>query len=60
VYYLGICLEEIRKTTEILTQGSRCPGQDTNRAPCEYKSEAAPLEPAGSVIGVNNDVYLLC
>jgi hypothetical protein len=39
----SIFLEELRKTSKNLSQDSRCPDQDTNRAPTEYKSRALPL-----------------
>jgi hypothetical protein len=44
-YYLGIRLEELRKTTGNISQESRCPGRDSNQVPPEHKSDALPLEP---------------
>jgi hypothetical protein len=35
-YYSRICLEELRKITQNLSQNNRCVGQDSNRAPPEY------------------------
>jgi hypothetical protein len=37
-YYSGICLEELRKTTNTLSQGSRSLGRDLNSRPPEYKA----------------------
>jgi hypothetical protein len=39
----GICLGTLRTTTEDLSQGRRCCGRDSNRAPPEYESRALPL-----------------
>lgn len=39
-YYPEICLAGLKKTTQNLTQDSRYPGRDSNRAPLEYKSVA--------------------
>jgi hypothetical protein len=36
--YPGICLEDLRKTTEYLNQNSRFPGQDLNPEPPEYEA----------------------
>lgn len=38
--YLGICLEELRRTTENLNRDSRYPGRVSNRLPPEYKTIA--------------------
>jgi hypothetical protein len=42
-YYLGIWLEELRKTLKELSQDSRYPGTDSNQAPREYKSSDLKL-----------------
>jgi hypothetical protein len=42
-YYLGICLEGLRKHTERINQDIRCPGRDSKRAPLEYMCRALPL-----------------
>jgi hypothetical protein len=55
VYYLGIYLEELRKTTENISHHGRCPGQASERL--ANTSEAITLELAGSVIDVNNDIH---
>jgi hypothetical protein len=36
-------MERPRKIARNLSQDSRCPGRDSNRAPPEYKSRALPL-----------------
>ena len=51
----GISLEALRKTTKIVSQDSRCPGQNSNRAPTEHKSEAPPLQPS-CLVFVCNDI----
>jgi hypothetical protein len=33
-----ICLEELRKTTEVFSRDGRWPGRGSNKAPAEYKS----------------------
>lgn len=38
-YYLGICLEGLRKAIKELTQDSRPPERDLNLGPPEYKSQ---------------------
>jgi hypothetical protein len=43
-YYSGISLEELKKITEILSQGNRYPDMDSNRTPPEYKSTSLPLD----------------
>jgi hypothetical protein len=50
-YYLGNCLEDLRKTTSTkdISQDSRCRGRDSNRSPPEYKAKALPLQPTFSV-----------
>jgi hypothetical protein len=40
----GIFVERLRKPTRNLSQYSRCPGRDSNRAPPEYKSRALHLD----------------
>jgi hypothetical protein len=42
-YYPRIFLEELRKTTEDLSQGSRSPDLEANQSLPDYKSEAPPL-----------------
>jgi hypothetical protein len=37
-YHSGICLQELKKTTEIISQDRRFPARDSNRAPPEYNS----------------------
>lgn len=48
-FYPLIHLERLRNTTKDLSQGSWCPGQDSNKAPSEYKSGVLPPEPTYSV-----------
>jgi hypothetical protein len=43
--YLPGGIEESHKETK----NNWCPGQDSNQAPCRYKSETFVLEPASSV-----------
>lgn len=38
--YTSICEEGLKKTTKPLSRDSCCPGQDSNRTPPEYNSEA--------------------
>jgi hypothetical protein len=38
-YYLGICLEGLRKATESLSQDSRLLGRDLNPEPSDYEAE---------------------
>lgn len=40
----SIRLKGLCKITEALSQDHRCPGQDTNRTPSEYRSELLPFE----------------
>jgi hypothetical protein len=37
MYYRGICLEELRRTQNHLSQGSWCPVRNSNAAPPKYK-----------------------
>jgi hypothetical protein len=37
-YYLGICVEGLRQTTEKLIQASRSPGRDLNPGCPEYEA----------------------
>jgi hypothetical protein len=43
-YYPGTSWEWLRKTTKILSQGSRCPDLYSNRTSPEYKCGALPLD----------------
>jgi hypothetical protein len=52
-YYSDNCLERLGKITKILSQRSRCPVGDLNRAPPQYKSSGLPAERCISW-------YLLC
>jgi hypothetical protein len=45
VYYPGLWLVGLIRTTENLSQNSRRPDRDSNRARPEHKSEGLPLEP---------------
>jgi hypothetical protein len=46
---LSIRLEVLRKSTNILSQDSRCPSRDSDQARHKYKSESLSLRPALSV-----------
>jgi hypothetical protein len=48
-YYLGICLEGLRKITKYLSQDSRSPGRHLNRGPAEYEAAALTTRPQHSV-----------
>jgi hypothetical protein len=48
-YYLGICLEGLRKTTKNLSQVSRSPGRDLNPGPPEYEAGVLTTRPRRSV-----------
>jgi hypothetical protein len=43
IYYPGICLEELRKITNYLSEESRCPDQDSKQDSREYISEVLRL-----------------
>jgi hypothetical protein len=45
-HYPGIYLKGVRKTTEKLSQDSRCPGRDSNLTHPEKESGALPLHQA--------------
>jgi hypothetical protein len=45
----AICLGRLRIITEHLSQDSRCPTRDSNRAPPEYKSRAFTAMPTRSI-----------
>jgi hypothetical protein len=47
-YFPGICLDGLRNTTRLLSEYIRCPGQDSNRTPLEYKSDTLPRDPVCS------------
>jgi hypothetical protein len=45
-YYTGICLKGLRTTTNILSQDSRSPGQNSNAGPTDYKAAVSSTRPA--------------
>jgi hypothetical protein len=52
--YPGICLEELRKTTKILSQNSRSPGRDLNSELSEYEQGVIAVRQECSVVSYLN------
>jgi hypothetical protein len=44
-YYVGICLEELRKTTKNLSHDSRFSGRDMNLGPIDYEAGVLTTRP---------------
>jgi hypothetical protein len=49
IYFRGICVDGVRKSTKNLSQNSRSPGRGLNDGLLEYKAGIQPTEPRGSV-----------
>jgi hypothetical protein len=55
-HYLGISLEGLRKTINILGQDSRSPGRDLSQGPPEYETEMLATRPRRSVYLYNKQM----
>jgi hypothetical protein len=51
LYYPGICLERLRKTTKHVSHNSRSPDRDLNPEPPEYEVGKLTTQPQRSVHG---------